>query len=133
MEKVADNKGIPLDRAAAAGNASGHANHAPASWGDIIKNNVGKMPDAPAPSLVPAADAVKKEIDDRSLNRRASDHYDDIGGSRNNNDINFERALETEGGVLKDGLGRVTDKVLGKIEDLGGSVRGHVLPSNDKK
>jgi hypothetical protein len=133
MEKVADNKGIALDRAAA-GNASGHTNHAPSSWGDIIKNNVGKMPAAPRELHVPAADAVEKQINDKGTGQTAAEHYDATGGGRAKVVPNFERAMGKEGGVFVDGLGDLLPtNVQGGIKDLGGVVREHILPPIDKK
>jgi hypothetical protein len=133
MDRIASNGGIPIDRAAAAGNASGHTNHAPSSWGDIIKNNVGRMPAAPAHPSVPRADAVKKDIDNKNLGHDAMDHYDEKGGLGGTNTKNLEGAMWTEGGVLKDGLKDLAHNIPNGIKDLGGAVREKVFPSNDKK
>ena len=134
IEKVADNRGIPIDRTAAAGNASGHSNHAPSSWGDILKNNVGKMPAAPVPPSVPAADAVKKDIDNKNLGQNAMGHYNEKGGIGGTNARNLGGALMKEGGVLGEGVNDLLPKnILSGIKDLGGTVRENVLPSNDRK
>ena len=132
MEKVADNRGIPLDRATA-GNASGHSNHAPSSWGDILKNNVGKMPIAPVPPPVPTADAVKKDIDNKNLGQNAMDRYNEKGGVRGTNATNLEGALMKEGGEFKNKLGTLRHMAEDNLKDLGGSVRENVLPSDSKK
>jgi hypothetical protein len=97
----------------AAGNAPGHTNHAPASWGDIIRNNAGKMPDAPAPSHVPAADAVKKDIQDKNLGRDAMGHYNENGVVRRWNASNLEGAVMKEGGVLWEQAGKLSEALIG--------------------
>lgn len=133
MEKVADNRGIPIDRAAAVGNASGHTNHAPSSWGDILKNNAGKMPTAPVLPSVPAADAVKKDIDNKNLGQNAMGHYNEKGGARGTNAHNLEGALMKEGGEFGGKLGTLRHMAEDKLKDLGGSVRENVLPTDSKK
>jgi hypothetical protein len=130
-----------VDAVTGTDNAAGHgAPKAPSSWGDIIKNNVGKIPGSPVKDLhVPSADDVKELNENRSLGQSAVDHYDKMGGGREWNIHKFEKALDKDASVLvhhgwdslKDGLG--LDKAKGKLEDLGGAVREKIMPPADHK
>jgi hypothetical protein len=91
------------------------------------------MPAAPVPPSVPAADAVKKDIDNKNLGQNAMGHYNEKGGARGTNAHNLEGALMKDGREFGHDLVKLKNMAEDKLKDLGGSVRENVLPSDSKK